>query len=292
MKIGFIGTGMMGYPMAKRLLEHGFKIIVWNRTTSKAVGLTEFGAELAESPYEVAAQADIIHLMVADDNASRQVLLGEKGVYDGISPGKIIVNHSTVTPMHTREMSSLFDKKAVEYLAIPVMGGPRDAERGNLLSLAGGRREVIDRINEVLMSFSREVVYIGKPEEASAVKLAINSLFFMSAAALSESISLVESWGVSPSKLFEVANRLWLKSLIEKYGERLLAEEFPTSFRLVLAAKDIMYAVKSGYEKNQPLFLNSTLAQMFLKAASEGFAEEDYSRIFKYIRGTRQEFSH
>lgn len=283
MKLGFIGTGMMGYPMAKRLLEHGYRVIVWNRTLSKAVGLTEYGAELAESPYEVGSQADVIHVMVSDDNASREVLAGGRGVLKGVKKGGIVVNHSTVTPMHTREMYDLFLQKGVDYLAVPVMGGPRDAEVGALLAMAGGKKETIDRIKDILLSFSKEIVYIGEAWQASAVKLAINSLFFMSAAALSESIALVESWGVTPSRLFDVANRLWLKSMIEKYGQRLLAEDYPTSFRLVLAAKDIMYAVESGFERKQPLQLNATLAEMFLKAAAEGLADEDYSRIFKFV---------
>ncbi len=288
MKAGFIGTGMMGFPMAKRLIEAGHEVIVWNRTRSKAEPLAKLGAKLAQSPREVAEEANVIHVMVADDNASRAVLAGPNGVSEAGLEGKIVVNHSTVTPMHTLDMEKLFTSLGAEYLAVPVMGGPRDAEKGMLLAMAGGREEALRRARPLILTFAKEIIYLGAPHVAAAVKLAINSLFFSSAAALSEAIALVEAWGASHEELYRVARRLWLRSLIDKYGERLLDEEYPVSFRLVLAAKDLEYAARSGFERGQPMPLASGLAELFLLAAKEGLGEEDYSRIAKFIRNVHK----
>jgi len=270
--------------MAKRLLENGYDLIVWNRTTSKTKPLVEAGAELASSPREVAEKATVIHVMVADDNASRAVLAGSNGVAEAGLEGKIVVNHSTVTPMHTEEMTRLFAGLGASYLAVPVMGGPRDAEKGMLLALAGGDEEALSKARPLILSFAKEIVYLGPAHVASAVKLAINSLFFASAAALSEAIALVEAWGASHEVLYTVARRLWLRSLIDKYGERLLDENYPVSFRLVLAAKDLEYAARAGFERRQPMPLISALAEEFLMAAMHGLGEEDYSRIAMFIR--------
>ncbi len=284
MKAGFIGTGMMGFPMAKRILMAGHELIVWNRTRSKAEPLAEMGARLADSPRQVAEEASVIHVMVADDNASKAVLSGPNGVSQAPLEGKVVVNHSTVTPMHTVEMERLFAGLGAKYLAVPVMGGPRDAEKGALLALAGGEEEVVEKVRPLLMAFSKEIIYLGPAHVASAVKLAINSLFFTSAAALSEAIALVEAWGASHEELYRVARRLWLRSMIDKYGERLLKEDYPVSFRLVLAAKDLEYAARAGFERGQPMHLASTLAELFLTAAANGLGEEDYSRIARFVR--------
>ncbi len=283
-RIGFIGLGIMGLPMASRLAEAGYSLIVWNRTPQKAEKLKERGVSVASSPAELASAAEYIVVMVSDDTASRSVLLGDKGVYESIKEGSVIINHSTVTPMHSIEMYRIFKQRGVHYLEVPVMGSRGAAEKGTLLSMVGGDKELLASISGILKTYSREIIYIGPIGHATALKLAINSIFFNSVQALAEAIALVEAWGIGASKLFEVADRLWIKVIVDRYGRRLLADEYPVNFRLVLAAKDLMYTVQAGYEKKQSLPLTSAAAQTYLKAATSGLGDKDYSRIFKFLR--------
>jgi 3-hydroxyisobutyrate dehydrogenase len=279
--LGFVGTGLMGFPMARRLLESGYKVVVWNRTVDKARPLQDLGALLASSLREVAEKADTVMVMVSDDEASeavvRELLSSRRGI--------CLVNHSTVSPTHTLQARRLAEAAGSAYLAVPVMGGPSEAQRGELIGIAGGDQEALERLRQVLSAYIRELVYVGSPEEAAAVKLAVNSLYFTSMVGLAEAILLAEAWGVEPPKLFQVADRLWVKAIIERYGERLLSEGKPVRFKMRLAAKDMFYALKAGYDRGQPLPHIAALAQIFLEAATlGGMGEEDYTNVIRFLR--------
>lgn len=279
--LGFVGTGLMGFPMARRLLEAGYKVVVWNRTLSKARPLQELGAVVAGELREVAERADTVIVMVSDDEASEAVVRGLVSSRRGIC----IVNHSTVSPSHTLQARQLAEAAGSTYLAVPVMGGPPEAQRGELLGIAGGDPEALEGLRRILSAYLRELVYVGSPEEAVAVKLAVNSMYFSAMVGLVEAVLLAEAWGVEPSKLFEVAGRLWVRAIVERYGERLLSEEKPVRFKMRLAAKDMFYALKAGYDRGQPLPHIAALAQIFLEAtALGGMGEEDYTSVIRFLR--------
>jgi len=284
MRIGFVGLGVMGTAMSKRLLSLGYELVVWNRTISKAKPLEELGAKVASSPVEVAEKSDYVHMAVADDHASRAVVRPILKVRD---KRVVVVNHSTVTPMLSVELYEEAREKGHAYLEVPVLGSWTEAEKGELLAMVGGDREVYEEVLPVLRGLSKEVVYVGEIGKASAFKLAVNLMLFNIALSLSESIALVESWGVDSQLLLDFMRKTWLKPVADRYGERLRAEEYPLRFRLVLASKDLLYAVRAGHYKGQDIPLTSSSAQTYLAAARAGFGDKDYSRIYHYLKRKR-----
>ena len=283
-RVGFIGLGLMGSAMVKRLLSLGYEVVVWNRTISKAKPLEELGAAVASSPLDVAKKCDEVHLAVADDEASRAVSYGPNGLLAAAREGLIIVNHSTVTPMLSLELYNAFKSKGADYLEAPVLGSWPEAEKGELQTMVGGDKEAYEKIAGVLEDLSKVVFYVGPIGSASVFKLAVNLMLFNVALSLSESIALVEAWGVSSDKLLEFMKKTWLKSAAERYGNRLRAEEFPVRFRLELAVKDLLYATAAGARKGQPMPLTATSTQVYLTAAASGLADKDYSRVYHFIK--------
>ncbi len=284
-KVAFLGTGLMGFNMARRLAEKGFTVMAWNRTYSKAKPLESYGVKVVEDLPRAVKEAEVISVMVSDDSASETVL---REAFKHANEGAVILNHSTVTPMHSSKMYLSARERGLSYIALPVMGGPADALRGELVGIAGGDVEVLSRIEGYQESLFKKVFYLGSVEEASAVKLALNSIYFSAMIGLAEALVLVEAWGVTPQKFFEVTSELWIKPIVERYGSRLLAENYPVSFKLRLAAKDASYALSSGLEKGFPLPHIATMAQTLLIASQSGkLGEEDYTRIYRFLKGLR-----
>jgi 3-hydroxyisobutyrate dehydrogenase len=282
--IGVVGTGLMGYPIAKRLLAAGYPVVVWNRTRERALPLAREGAAVAESVAELAEKAELALVVVSDDEASASVLERLTSAKRGLD----VVNHSTVTPMHARWAYRLCGKRGCRYLTLTVMGGPTEAERGELVGMAGGDREVLDRWGEAIGRYVREVVYVGSAEAAAALKLAINSIYFSSMLSVAEALLLAEKWEVSYEKFREVADKLWIKVLLDRYAGRLLSEKQPLRFRMRLAAKDMLYAMLAGFSKGQPLPHITAMAQTFLEAATiGGLGEEDYTSVYRFLRSAQ-----
>lgn len=276
---------MMGYPIAERLLAAGYPVVVWNRTRERALPLAGKGAVVAESLAELAEKSELVLIAVADDEASMSVL--ERLTSAGKSLD--VVNHSTVTPMHAQRAYELCRERGCRYLTLTVMGGPTEAERGELVGMAGGDREVLDRWIEVIGKYVKEVVYVGSAEAAATLKLAINSIYFSSAVAVAEALLLAEKWGVGYEKFREVADKLWIKVLLDRYAGRLLSEKQPLRFRMRLAAKDMLYAALAGFDKGQPLPHTTALALIFLEAAAiGGFGDEDYTRVYRFLRSNQR----
>ena len=283
--IGVVGTGLMGYPIARRLLAAGYPIAVWNRTRERAQPLAREGAAVAGSLAELVEMSELVLIAVADDEASSSVLERLTSVKKGLD----VVNHSTVTPMHARWAHGLCRERGCRYLTLTVMGGPTEAEKGELLGMAGGDREVLDRWSEAIGRYVREVVYVGTAEAAAALKLAVNSLYFSSMVAVAEALLLAEKWGVGYEKFREVADKLWIKVLLDRYAGRLLSEKQPVRFKMRLAAKDMLYAVLAGYSKEQPLPHTTAIALTLLEAATiGGFGDEDYTRVYRFLRRSQE----
>jgi len=283
--IGVVGTGLMGYPIARRLLAAGYPVVVWNRTSERAQPLAREGAIVAGSLTELAEKSELVLIVVADDDASSSVLERLTSAKKGLD----VVNHSTVTPMHAKRAYELCRERGCRYLTLTVMGGPTEAEKGELLGMAGGDREVLDRWSEAIGKHVREVVYVGTTEAAAALKLAINSVYFSSMVAVAEALLLAEKWGVGYEKFREVADKLWIKVLLDRYAGRLLSENLPVRFKMRLAAKDMLYAVLAGFGKEQPLPHTTAIASILLEAATVGgFGEEDYTRVYRFLRRSRE----
>lgn len=281
MTIAFLGTGLMGFNMARRLLERGFTVTAWNRTLDKAKPLEQYGAKVVADLREAIKSADLVAVMLSDDVASERVL---RIVLENSRPATTVVNHSTVTPSHSRSMYERAHEKGLSYVSLPVMGGPKDAVEGNLIGIAGGDIEALEKTNGYSAALFKKVHYVGSAEQASAVKLALNSVYFSAMIGLAEATLLSEAWGVSHEVFFKIARDLWISPIVERYGERLLAAETPVSFKLRLAAKDMVYATLAGAEQGVSLPHISAMAQILLLASrKKNLGEEDYSRVYRFL---------
>ncbi len=282
-KVGIVGTGVMGSGLAKRLVSKGYEVCAWNRTRERALALTKFGVKVVNSIAELVKRSETIHIFVSDDEAVRAVVYGKGGIFESVEEGKLVINHSTVTPPLNIQLYRDLKEKNVAFLECPVLGSWPEAEKGKLDSLVGGEEDLLRKYEGLFNDFSKLIFYTGPVGTAAALKLATNMMLFNIALALSESMALVSSWNLNPKKLLEYFKETWLKPVAERYGERLLAKEFPTRFRLVLAAKDLAYAVFSARDRGQPLPLTSASLQTYLEAAAYGMSDKDYSRVFHFI---------
>lgn len=282
--MGFIGLGAMGSNMAAKLIEKGFKLIVYNRTRRKAEEFAKvFSAELAEDPKHLASKADFIHIMVSDDHAVNEVVFSTNGLIKGLRHGSTVIQCSTITPMASKLLKKSIDAVGGKYVEAPVLGSVSEAREGRLMSFIGGNRE--DTEIATIKAYSKEVIYVGPVPSAAALKLAINHLFLGFVPVLGESVALAEAWGISYSKLFGVLRKTWLKPFIDRYEARALNPDFPTRFTIALASKDEAYVAEALRFKGIPGVIASTASHLYANATSQGYGSKDYSNIVYFLKG-------
>ncbi|HIQ23750.1 MAG TPA: NAD(P)-dependent oxidoreductase [Pyrodictium delaneyi] len=281
--IAILGLGRMGSAMARRLAARGYGLVLWNRTASKARALAEeLGAEVAVSPREAADACKFIHIVVSDDEASLEVLTGENGVATKLLSGKIVFNHTTVTPRHSIVADNIVSRASGVYVEAPVAGNPRNALEGSLIILCGSKAGE-DVCSAKHLHDLGEVVYLGEPPKASAAKLAFNLSFLSIVAGLGEAFALAESYGLSAEHFArEVLGRTWLKAIVERYGERL----WPggrASFTAALAGKDARYAFEALTEAGLPGSVAAAVASYYSLMTLMGYGEEDYPSLAGFL---------
>ncbi|ALL02056.1 2-hydroxy-3-oxopropionate reductase [Pyrodictium delaneyi] len=281
--IAVLGLGRMGSAMARRLAEKGYSLVLWNRTVSRAKVLAEeLGAEVVASPREAADACEFIHIVVSDDEASLEVLSGSNGVATKPLTGKIVFNHATVTPRHSIVADSIVSRAGGIYVEAPVAGNPRNALEGSLVILCSSRAG--ERVcNTKHLRDLGDVVYLGEPPRAAAAKLAFNLSFLSIIAGLGEAFALVESYGLS-ADLFarEVLGRTWIKTIVERYGERLWPRG-KASFVARLAGKDARYAFEALTDAGLPGGVAAAVANHYALMTLMGQGEEDYPSLAGFL---------
>lgn len=278
-KIGWIGLGRMGIPMSQRLLNEGYKLIIYNRTRGKDESLVANGAKVAVSPAQVIQQSDIVIVMVSDDNASREIFTGKEGLLNAGVNNKIIVNMSTVSPDISKELSALCQKHGIEYLDAPVSGSVKQAESGQLVVMAGGEEKVFNKVKPVLDKLGKLTISVGKTGSGNIAKLAVNNLLGVITQGLSESVKFAHENGIETKDLLEIINNSALGSPYLKIkGEAILQNNYKAAFALKHIVKDLRLAKESGLRTP----LCETAYKTFKEAEPE-FGEEDIIAIFKRI---------
>ena len=279
--VGFIGLGRMGYAMAGLLREKGYELVVWNRTRGKAEAFAEkYGARVAASPAQVAEEASVIHVMVADDEASRTVILGPRGILEGAREGLLVVEHSTITPGHSVFLWKVLGERRVGYAEAPVIGGPRRAAAGELLVLVAGDRRGLEE-----SSVFGETLWLGEVPRASAAKLAFNSMLFTVIAGMGEAAALLEAYGMSFEWFAEkVLSKTFLRAIVERYGSRPFDPGYQASFAARLAAKDQAYFVEALRAKGLPGTHAASIQALYSLMDSLGWGDADYTHLALFLR--------
>ena len=283
-RIGFIGLGIMGKPMAGHLVKAGHTVTVWNRTAAKAADLVKAGAKQAASPKDAAAQSDITIIMVADTPDVRQVVMGENGVLEGARRGSVVVDMSTISPVATRAIADALAARGVEMLDAPVSGGEKGAVEATLSIMVGGKPETFERVLPVFQVMGKNIVHIGTNGAGQVTKACNQLVLSLTILGVAEAIHLARKAGVDPAKVRAALLGGFAQSrVLELHGQRMLDQNYAPGFRTRLYHKDMGIVTETGRALGMPLLGAGLAAQLYQIAMNEGLAEMDYSVLAKVV---------
>jgi len=284
-KVAVIGLGLMGSGMAGRLIGEGFGLSVYNRSPQSAALLGERGARVGKSPRDAATGADFIVAMLADDQASKGVWLGENGALAGAAPGTILIESSTISPAWVGELSKAAAARGCELLDAPVTGSKPQAAAGQLVFLVGGSTAALEKSRPVLSVMSREIVHLGPSGSGALVKLINNFVCGVQAVALAEALALIERTDLDAAKALAVLTEGAPGGpLVKTFSKRMTAGDFTPNFRLKLMLKDLQYAIKEADARSLPMATAAAAMATLNKAAESGLAEQDVSSVIEMLR--------
>jgi 3-hydroxyisobutyrate dehydrogenase-like beta-hydroxyacid dehydrogenase len=289
-KLGFLGLGLMGYPMARNLLNAGHAVAVWSNTAAKVQQLSaEAGAIACASPAAVAAQSDVIFLCVGNTEMVEQILLGKNGVIENARPHMTVVDCSTISPSASTRIGETFAAAGVDFLGAPVTGSTPGAIKGTLTFMIGGDEAVYKTVLPLLQIMGKQLYYCGGPGMGLHAKLTQNLVLSNILQAFNEGIVLSTKAGVAPELMLDILSNSAAKSgLIEYKAPFMLKRDFTTNFSVKWMHKDIGLMLDSGEELSVPLPLTALTRQMFQAAISKGYGEEDICSTIKVLEDFAQ----
>lgn len=283
-RVGFIGLGIMGGPMAGNILKAGFPVTVWNRSAEKAIPLTEAGATLAATPQAVAEQSDIIITMVTASEDVRAVVLGKDGVIHGAQRGSVVVDMSTISPKVTREIASELTRAGIEMLDAPVSGGDVGARNATLSIMVGGEAEVVERVRPVFEAMGKKITHVGPIGAGQTTKLVNQILVVGNNMAMAEALVFAKRAGVDVAKVVEAvgggAAGSWQ---LNNLGPRILKRDFAPGFTIRNQQKDLRLAIEAADDMNLPLLNTTTIHNLFRILEADGLADEGTQALVKAL---------
>jgi len=284
-RIGLIGTGMLGNAVGLHLLESGYKLAVFNRTKSKTEELSEHGANILESPKEVAKKSDLIFTIVKDTNAVKEVSFAKNGIVEGKHDNLIIADMSTINPNASREIAKQYSQHGITMLDTPVMGGPTVAINGKLVLMASGDKTAFEKHKKIFETIANKTFFLGENGTAHAVKLSMNLQISMLALALSEGITLARGAGIEPEVFLSILNSTYFKTgMSENKAYKMINDEFSPTFTLSNLKKDLDTINEAAKEFGLYLPMTTKANEIYKKAVDEGFGELDYTGILAYLK--------
>jgi len=274
-RIGFIGTGVMGLPMARNLLRAGFAVTAYNRTASRAEPLREEGAMLAATPREAAAGADFVITMVSDTPDVRSVILGDDGAAAGAAAGSVIIDMSTISPEATREIAALLARQGVGMLDAPVSGGWKGAIEGTLSIMVGGDAVTLERARPILSAMGARITHCGDHGQGQMVKLCNQVAVANNLLAAAEAVVFARKAGVDPAVMLEAvgagAGGSWA---ITNLAPRMASHDFAPGFMIKLQQKDLRIVMQAASEMGVALPGTALVHQLLNAAEADGRADE------------------
>ncbi|NOU93002.1 NAD-binding protein [Paenibacillus sp. LMG 31456] len=279
-KIAFIGLGTMGKPMAANLLNKGFAVTVYNRSSEKAVELVQLGATVASTPAEAAKGVDVVITMLSNDAAVLEAVLGNTGVIQEIKAGQTVIDCSTVSPETSLQIHAAMSERAVEFLDAPVTGSKPQAEAGILAFMVGGSYAATENMRPVFEAMGTKIIHLGPSGSGAYAKLANNTMVAINALSLIEGLSIVTKAGIDAEQFLQIVKSGGANSRItEMKSDKILNRDFSTQFSLQLMLKDLLLAsqVSSNFQLPSPMLKAAT--GVFQMGLSRGFGEDDLSAI-------------
>ena len=288
-KVGFIGLGIMGKPMARNLMEAGYGLVVYNRSWAAIEELAGKGAETAGSPKEVAEACNTVVTMLPDSPQVEEVVTGENGVLEGVTEGTLLVDMSTISPVVTEKLAQKAREMGASMLDAPVSGGETGAEAGTLSIMVGGSQEDFERAKPLFDVMGKTIVRVGESGTGQVVKACNQIVVALTIEAVSEALVLGSKAGASPAKVIQVlSGGLAGNKVMEAKSENFLKHEFNPGFRLELHRKDLGIALAAGREYGVPLPVTAIVDQVLEALVAKGSGGEDHSAMLMFIEDLAQ----
>ena len=283
-KIGFIGLGIMGKPMAGQLIKEGHTLYVYDVVEAPVLELRGRGAVVCKNSREAAGNSEIVFLMLPDTPDVEQALFGPDGVASGIRAGSIVVDMSSISPIATRKFAEKLGAMGVEMLDAPVSGGQVGAENATLSIMVGGKPEVFEKVKPYLERMGKNIVLIGGNGDGQVCKVANQIVVALTLEAVSEALVFASKAGTDVAKVREALLGGFAQSkILEVHGERMIKRTFEPGFRIRLHQKDLNLALQAGRELGVPLPNSASTQQLFTAVAAEGGIDLDHSALVKAI---------
>lgn len=283
MKIGFIGLGIMGKPMAKNLIKAGHTVVAYDIVKENVAYMVKEGAEEGRSAKSIAEECKIIITVLPNSPHVRTVVMGENGILEGAVEGSILIDMSSIAPLVSKEISQACQNKGVEMLDAPVSGGEPKAVDGTLSIMAGGKKEVFEQVYDILMAMGGSAVYCGEIGAGNTTKLANQIIVALNIAAVSEAFMLSTKAGVDPEKVFHaIKGGLAGSAVMNAKIPMILERNFKPGFKIDLHIKDLNNALDTGHDTGVPLPLTANVMEILQKLHADGYGQEDHSAIAKY----------
>lgn len=282
--IGFIGLGIMGRPMARNLLRAGYPLIVANRSETPVKELTGLGARRGASPRAVARESDIVITMLPDSPDVEAVALGPEGLIEGLRPGSVYVDMSSISPIVTRTLASRVEAKDAEMLDAPVSGGEKGAIEAALSIMVGGPAGAFERVRPVFQVLGKNIVHIGDHGAGQVTKAANQIVVALTIQAVSEALTLAAKAGVDPAKVRQALLGGFAQSrVLDQHGQRMLDRNFQPGFRVRLHQKDLNIALSTGKALGVPLPATAVVQEAFTALRGMDRGELDHSALVTLI---------
>ena len=283
MKIGFIGLGIMGRPMAKNLIRAGHELVVYDVNLANVKELVDFGATEAHSSREVAEACRLVITMVPNSPHVKAAVMGKDGVLEGAKAGDILIDMSSIAPLASQEICKVCTEKGVKMIDAPVSGGEPKAIDGTLAVMVGGEEETFNQVKDILNVMGSSVVYCGNIGAGNTTKLANQVVVALNIAAVSEALMLATKAGVDPAKVFNaIKGGLAGSTVMNAKAPMILDRNFKPGFRVDLHIKDLNNAIETGHGVGAPLPLTVQVQEMLEQLHFDGCGSDDHSAIAKY----------
>jgi 2-hydroxy-3-oxopropionate reductase len=283
-RVGFVGLGIMGKPMATNLMDAGYKLSVHNRSPEKANELGEAGATVAKSPREVAENTDVIITMLPDSPQVSEVVAGEGGVLAGITEGSLVIDMSTISPVVTEELSEAIKEKGASMLDAPVSGGDVGAIEGTLSIMVGGEEADFHKAKPLFEAMGKTITHVGPVGAGQVTKAANQVVVALTIEAVCEALVLGSAGGVAPEKVLEVlSGGLAANKVMEVKREKFLSHNFEPGFRSELHHKDLGIALAAGREYGVVLPVTAVVYQMLEALIARGRGGWDHSALLTLV---------
>jgi 3-hydroxyisobutyrate dehydrogenase len=283
-KIGFMGLGIMGAPMAANILKADYPLMVYNRTVAKSEPLAQLGAGVASSPGALARKAEILIAMVTGPEALYELLWGAEGAATAFGPDKVFINMSSVSPSFTRELGKQLAPTGVSFIDAPVSGTKKPAEDGALVILAAGKEEKVKELEPLFLTMAKKVIFCGRIGQGSMMKMFSNLLLGVMMEGFAEALNFGRLGGLELEAMLEtVFSGAMNAPMFQGKAANFRDRNHPPSFPLKHLAKDAKFVLDTAYELGAPVPGGQVLLHLYRAGVAQGWGDEDISAIIKVL---------